>query len=524
MTRRELDQADLARRGITESELARQLGCFARPLAWVRLEQPCRPGDGIRQLRPDEVARCERAFDAARLDGRCMTFVPASGAASRMFSGLNRARARVRPMTRDGLAQAARAGDADASDALFFGANVERFAFFPALAAAMQDAGFDARALAAAGRYDQLVDYLVGDVGLGYAARPKGLLAFHVSDSGSRTALQAHLVEAAAYLQDTSGVCRLHLTVSADHLSQFEVEVAATRRDLETRLGVRFDLDLSVQGASTDTVAVDLDNAALRDGEGKLVFRPGGHGALLENLNHLDGDVVFIKNIDNVAPEHMNGPSVHWKRVLGGCLVAAQQEVRRHLTALHAETGEAAVVDALAFLRDTCGAEPGPLLASSLPARRTFAIEHLDRPIRVCGMVPNQGQPGGGPFWVRGDAGGREPQIVETAEVDADAPEQMALLAAATHFNPVDLVCGLRNWRDEPFDLRRFENADRVFISDKPYEGRRVRALEHPGLWNGGMAGWLSLFVEVPPETFSPVKTVNDLLRQEHRPEAGPGG
>jgi hypothetical protein len=426
-------------------------------------------------------------------------------------------------MTRDGLAQAAEAGDADARDARFFGENVERFAFFPALAAAMQDAGLDARALAAAGRYDQLVDYLVGDVGLGYAARPKGLLAFHVCGTGSRTALQAHLVEAAAYLQDTSRVCRLHLTVSADHLSQFEAEVAATRRDLETSLGVRFDLDLSIQGAGTDTVAVDLDNAALRDGEDKLVFRPGGHGALLENLNHLDGDVVFIKNIDNVAPEHMNGPTVHWKRVLGGCLVTVQQEVRRHLMALHGETGEAAVVDALAFLRDTCGAEPGPLLGGSLPARRTFAIEHLDRPIRVCGMVPNQGEPGGGPFWVRGDAGGLQPQIVETAEVDAEAPEQMALLAAATHFNPVDLVCGLRNWRDEPFDLRRFEHADRVFISEKSYEGRRVRALEHPGLWNGGMAGWLSLFVEVPPETFSPVKTVNDLLRQEHQPAGGSG-
>jgi hypothetical protein len=424
-------------------------------------------------------------------------------------------------MTHDGLALAARAGDDDAADALFFGENVERFAFFAELAAVMQDAGLDARALARAGRYDQLVDYLVDDIGLGYAARPKGLLAFHVSDTGSRTALQAHLVEAAAYLQDAHGVCRLHLTVSADHLSQFEMEVAAARRDLETALGVRFDIDVSVQGASTDTVAVDLDNAALRDGEGRLVFRPGGHGALLENLDNLDGDVVFVKNIDNVAPAQMNGATVRWKRVLGGCLVTLQQEVRRHLTALHGESGEAEVLDALAFLRDTCGAQAGPLVAGSLPARRTYAIEQLDRPIRVCGMVPNQGQPGGGPFWVRGDNGHLQPQIVETAEVDAKSSEQLALLAASTHFNPVDLACGLRNWRGEPFDLRRYENADSVFISEKPYEGRRVRALEHPGLWNGAMAGWLSLFVEVPPETFSPVKTITDLLRQEHRPESG---
>lgn len=521
MSTRELDQADLARRGIAESELARQLRCFARPRAWVKLEKPCRPGDGIRQMEPGEASACEQAFDDARLAGRCMTFVPASGAASRMFSGLRRARARVSPMTRDGLALAARAGDVDATDALFFGENVERFAFFPALAAVMRDAGLDARALADAGRYDQLVEYLVGDVGLGYAARPKGLLAFHVDGTGSRTALQSHLVEAAAYLQDRNTVCRLHLTVSADHLSQFEVEVATARRDLETKLGVQFDIDLSVQGASTDTVAVDLENRAVRDSKGRLVFRPGGHGALLENLNRLEGDLVFIKNIDNVAPAQMNGATVRWKRVLGGYLVAVQQTVRRHLAALHGGSDEHVVVDALAFLHDHRGAL-GPALNGSLAARRSFAIEQLDRPIRVCGMVRNQGQPGGGPFWVRGDNGQLQAQIVEKAEVDADSSEQMTILAAATHFNPVDLVCGLRNWRDEPFDLRRFENPDSVFISEKPYEGRRVRALEHPGLWNGGMAGWLSLFVEVPPETFSPVKTVTDLLRQEHRPDTGP--
>ena len=445
--------------------------------------------------------------------GRCAKFVPASGAASRMFTALISARGRVDPMTRDALALAAEAGDDDARQALAFGDNIRRFAFFPALAAAMGDAGLDATSLADRGVYGPLVEYLVGSVGLGYAARPKGLLDFHVCGDGSRTPLEAHLIEAAAFIRDAGGVCRLHLTVSADHLAQFEAGVEAARRDHEARLGVRFDVSLSVQGASTDTVAADLDNAPLRDAQGRLVFRPGGHGALLENLNSLEGDVAFVKNIDNIAPEHLNGPTVHWKRVLGGCLVALQRQVRRHLQALHSRGGEAEVDDALAFLCDTWGHElPPPLVGGSRAARLDFAIEHLDRPIRVCGMVPNHGQPGGGPFWVRGPGGERDVQIVETAQVDAGAPAQMAILAAATHFNPVDLVCGLRNWRDEPFDLRRFADTDRVFISEKSYEGRPVKALEHAGLWNGGMARWLSLFIEVPPETFNPVKTVNDLL------------
>ena len=510
---RQRDEADLMARGITEAELARHLRFFARPPAWVPLDRPCGVGDGIRQIGVAEAARYGDVFDEARRAGRCMTFVPASGAASRMFSGLTNARARVDPMTRDALAVASARGDAEARDALAFGENVERFPFFSVLAAVMADAGLDAQALASAGRYDELVEYLVGDAGLAYAARPKGLLPFHVSGGECRTALEAHLVEAGAYLEDASGVCRLHLTVSADHLSDFEREVEAASQTLGRRRGVRFDVGLSVQATSTDTVAASLDNEPVRDSEGRLVFRPGGHGALLENLDRLGGDVVFIKNIDNVAPESVNGPTVHWKRVLGGCLVAVQEQVRGHLRTLHGDASEAAVGDALTFLRETFGEVHGSHV--SRLERRMFAIERLDRPVRVCGMVPNQGQPGGGPFWVTGDDGEPHAQIVEAAQVDRDAPDQVAILAAATHFNPVDLVCGTRNWRNEPFDLRRFADAERVFISEKSYAGRRVKALEHPGLWNGAMAGWLSLFVEVPPETFSPVKTVNDLLERE---------
>ena len=516
------DRVDLARRGIGQAEVARQLGFFARPPAWVTLDGPCTPGDGITQIGVGDAARFTRAFEAARLVGRCGKFVPASGAANRMFTALISARDRVNPMTRDALVLAAEAGDADARQALVFGENVQRFAFFPSLASAMADAGLDATTLAASGSYTQLVEYLVDGIGLGYAARPKGLLDFHVTAGESRTPLEEHLIEAAAYIGDATGLCRVHITVSVDHLAQFEAAVEEARQNHEDRLGIRFEVSLSVQATSSDTVAADLDNTPLRDAQGRLVFRPGGHGALLDNLNNLNGDVVFVKNVDNVAPEQLNGPTVQWKRVLGGCLVTVQQEVRRHMKALHRGDGEAAVVAALAFLHDTCGEEPPPVLAGgSWTARRDFAVEHLDRPLRVCGMVPNQGEPGGGPFWVRGARGERLRQIVETVQIDAGAREQMDMLAAATHFNPVDLVCGLRNWRDEPFDLRRFADPNSVFISKKSYAGRPVKALEHPGLWNGGMARWLSLFIEVPPETFNPVKTVNDLLGPQHRPGAG---
>ena len=437
-----------------------------------------------------------------------------------MFKALLSVGTRMSP-TREVLARAAESGDAEAGEALAFGANIKQFAFFPALAETMAEVGSNAEALAGSGQFGDLIEYLVDIRGLGYAVLPKGLLHFHRVGDDVRTPFEEQLVEAGAYTRDADSVCRVHFTVSREHLARFETRLDLVRHEYEARLGVRFLVTFSTQASGTDTIAVDLANIPQRDDDGRLLCRPGGHGALLRNLNALDGDVVFVKNIDNVVPDHLKEPTLHWKRVLGGYLMTIQERAHGRLHALHTDpSSEAAVAHALTFLTTSCGVEvPATVETASVSGRREFAIAALDRPIRVCGMVRNQGEPGGGPFWVVGPKGGRSMQIVESAQVDTGSTTQAEILAAATHFNPVDLVCGLRDWCGRPFDLERFVDPNTVFISEKSIGGRRLKALEHPGLWNGAMAGWITRFVEVPPETFNPVKTVNDLLRPQHQPD-----
>ena len=516
------DRADLERRGISDAALIRQLRLFSDPPPAVTLARPCRLDDGIVRFDPARAERYYLAHADAQRGGRCMKFVPASGAATRMFKALLSVRARLPALTRTALSHAAGQGDGDARAALEFVNGLHRFAFFPAVSRTLAANGLDAEAQIAGGAYDALISCLLDEPGLGCAARPKGLLDFHRTGDVVRTPFEEQLVEAAACTRDAAGVCRLHLTVSADHLPEFVSRFDAVRARYEADLDARFETTFSTQRADTDTVAVDRAGVPVRDADGRLVLRPGGHGALLANLNDLRGDVVFVKNIDNVAPDHLSGGPMRWKRVLGGCLVTIQQRAHAHLRALHAAgAGDADLGAALAFL-DACGIRSTPDVARASPSRRrAFAIEQLDRPIRVCGMVRNTGEPGGGPYWVvvDGGAGGTATkQIVESAQVDRDSADQRRIFDAATHFNPVDLVCGVRDWRGAPFDLTRYTDPDAVFISEKSIGGRPVQALEHPGLWNGGMARWISLFVEVPPETFTPVKTVNDLLRPEHQP------
>ena len=517
------DRADLERRGISDAALTRQLRLFRAPPTPVTLARPCRLDDGIIRIDPDLAERYCLAHETAQRAGRCVKFVPASGAATRMFKALLSVRARLPALTQAVLSRAAGQGDRDARAALEFVTGLRRFAFFPSLAGTLAAAGLDAEALIAGGAYAPAIDCLLDEPGLGYAARPKGLLEFHRVADAVRTPFEEQLVEAAACIRDVAGVCRLHLTVSADHLPEFVSRLDAVRARYEADLDARFETTFSTQRADTDTVAVDRAGVPIRDEDERLVFRPGGHGALLANLNDLRGDVVFVKNIDNIAADHRSRGSVHWKRVLGGCLVATQNQAHAHLRALHAAgAGDRDIGAALAFL-DTCGIRPAPDIAKApISRRRAFAIEQLDRPIRVCGMVCNTGEPGGGPYWVVESGGAFTKQIVESAQVDPDSADQRRIFDAATHFNPVDLVCGVRTWRGYPFDLTRYTDPDAVFISEKSIGGRPVQALEHPGLWNGGMARWISLFVEVPPETFTPVKAVNDLLRPEHQP--GPTG
>jgi hypothetical protein len=481
------DLKELHRRGISVEEAERQLELLSGPEHHVTLERACTVGDGIVQLGEAEVAALHGRHAEAARAGRLLKFVPASGAASRMFAALTRDR-------REGTASA---------ELLAFVERLPELALYEELAQRLRSAGAELERLVAAGDHGPILDALLGSDGMDCGARPKGLLGFHRSADGARTAFDEQMAEAAEYARDADGRSRLHLTVSPEARRGFE---AAARPEGE------FDISFSVQKRSTDTLALDADRAPLRDADGRLVFRPGGHGALIENLADLQGDVVFIKNIDNVQPQRTLPVTSHWKRALAGYLVGLQQEMFALLDRLaEAEPAAAAIDDAAAFARERLQWEGSAGDRAQLTAL-------LNRPLRVCGVVRNTGEPGGGPFWVRDARGNVTKQIVEASQVDARSAGQQAILGRATHFNPVDLVCALRDHRGRPFDLTRFVDHEAVIVTRKLEAGREVRVLERPGLWNGAMAGWNTVFVEVPIETFTPVKTIGDLLRAEHLP------
>ena len=496
-------------RGTTEEKIAAQIDRLRRGATALTLDRPATVGDGIVRVAEDEKPRLVALHDEAAGAGRCLKFVPASGAATRMF--------------RDWHAAFNRGGFGSRAEFEAFAESLPRYAFYEDLRAALSKAGRPAAIPAAEGEEREILDFILNERGLHYACKPKALLKFHRYGDTARTALEEHLVEAALYVKDRSGLCRMHVTVSAEHLDPVRERIERVRGDYERRFGVHYEIGLSVQSESTDTIAVDLENRPFRARDGRLLFRPGGHGALLYNLQAIEGDIVFVKNIDNVVPDRLKDTTVLYKKILGGVLVALQRELFDRLRALSdPSAGEAVLAEAAGFAagRLTCLLPPG---FEGRPAeeRRRILMHALDRPLRVCGMVRNEGEPGGGPFWVKERGGGCSLQIVEEVQVDKTEAGQAGIWASSTHFNPVDLACGVRDFRGRPFDLERFVAPDQVFISVKSHEGRDIKALELPGLWNGSMAHWHTVFVEVPIETFNPVKTVDDLLRPAHLPESG---
>jgi len=505
----ELDQ--IAAHGISLEDALRQLALYADPPAYTRLLRPCRAGDGLRVLGEEAAAGFARAFSAAVADKTVVKLVPASGAASRMF------KEPLGYLNSDSPVSTAQLKSKKAVDMLALVSEIERFAFYDDLAAAMRRDRLQASADAHREDIRPLLAYLLTAKGLDYASLPKALLKFHGYPQGARTAFEEHLAEAAAYARGAGGRCRLPFTVSDEHQALFNDLAARVVSHYSDAHGVEYDIDYSTQSPSTDAIAVDLDNRPFHDSDGSLLFRPGGHGALIANLGRIDADIVFVKNIDNVVPDHLKGPTYHWKKVLAGLLIELQEQVFAHLAVLEAADCSCDAIEAaVAFLSAEIGVSV-PADLSSPGERRQAAISLLERPLRVCGMVRNTGEPGGGPFWVEKD-GRVSAQVVETSQVDPDDSAQRAVLAAATHFNPVDLVCAFRDRHGKPYELSRYIDADAVFIAEKSSAGRPLKSLERPGLWNGAMAGWNSIFVEVPIETFNPVKTVNDLLRRSHQP------
>jgi len=509
------DRKQMSAMGLSPREAARQVELFRNPPPYTHVLRPCRPGDGIRTLAEAEHPALLAQYDAAARRGRIGKLVPASGAATRMFQGLL-----------SYLTGSSSSEEMPREVRAFFD-NLERFPFYEDLVAAMGAGGIDLAVSLRRGDHRLILRHLLEDSGLGYAQLPKGLLCFHRYPHGIRTAFEEHLVEAADLARDENGLCLLHFTISQQHEERFERLLEKVRPELEERLDCRFEVSFSFQRPATDTLAVDLENKPFRLEDGSLLFRPGGHGALIDNLHDLgrDGwDVVVLKNIDNVVPDAKKPLAHLWRRLLGGCLLAVRERAFGHLDRLEAldgvqgEAAEAVLKEAGDFLATELSRPlPAGFHAASLAERKTFLMDALDRPLRVCGVVRNQGEPGGGPFWVESPSGGISPQIVEASQIDPASAEQQAVLKASTHFNPVDLACGLRDRHGRPYDLQRTIDQSTAFISEKSYEGRPLKALERPGLWNGAMAGWNTVFVEVPDATFAPVKTVLDLLRPEHQ-------
>lgn len=507
--------------GITVEHVMSQIEIFKKKPFYIKLNRPCTIGDGIRVIPEDEIQELILHHQEAAGKGRLLKFVPASGAASRMFKSLLNFNNLNHKIDRDYIARKAAEGDKQAEDVLYFMDRIRQFAFFDDLKSSLSASGLDIDTHISKGQFKEIIYYLLTPQGLNCANLPKGLLKFHQYPDGNRTAFEEHLAEAADYVKDAHDVCRLHFTISPEHQESFKGLMKDVRNEYEKKYNARFQVDFSLQKRSTDTIAVDLGNHPFREKDGKLLFRPGGHGVLIENLNDLKGDIIYIKNIDNVAPDRIKGSTFLWKKILSGCLIELQKKIFTYLERLVAQKpGERFLDEVIEFVRDRLFMlPPASYQHMSIREKRESLLNKLNRPLRVCGMVKNEGEPGGGPFWVEGKEDTLFLQIVESAQVDPKSNEQQAIFASGTHFNPVDIVCGVRDYKGEAFNLRNYVNRNAVFISRKSKEGRNLKALELPGLWNGAMANWITVFMEVPIITFNPAKTINDLLRKEHKPQ-----
>ena len=512
----EVDLKQMRFLGIPEARVLSQMEMHGKSSFHLRLENPCTLRSGVQKIALANTKKYLGLHAEAARSGRFRKFVPASGAATRMFESL--LGIYLMP-PEDLLSPRAESGTAKAPDLLKFVREIRRFPFFDDLDAVLARDGFPLSDLIRVGQAGRVLEYLLTGRGLDYCSLPKGLLKFHKYSSECRTAFEEHLVEGVHYISDRNNSCAFHFTISPEHEKRFLDLMKVVNDRCPERYGTSFDVAFSFQKPSTATIAAGADNLPYRNKDGRLHFRPGGHGALLDNLNDLHGDLIYIKNVDNICRDRLKDTGIFWKRVLGGYLVEVQRRVHSHIGKL-LERSSQSLRATEELLKNTLMIElPAGYGYWNLEKKRAFLLTRLNRPIRVCGVVPNEGEPGGAPFWVKDRAGGLSVQIVERAQVDFDSADQRDIWRSSTHFNPVDLVCAVRDYRGKPFDLKRYVDPEAVLVTNKSKDGRELKALELPGLWNGSMADWISIMVEVPSATFSPVKTVFDLLRPEHQPE-----
>ena len=509
------DLIQLKQKGIEHTQIDVQLQNFKNGFPFVNLIAAATKGHGIQIFDEIEINRLAEYFNLHGPDNELVKFVPASGAASRMFKNLYEFM-----VSYTGSEEDLKKFEADQGfNSVFnFIKSIRKFAFIEDLEGALKKDDLGLNELLEKKQYGIIVEYLLTEKGLNYSNLPKGLLKFHQYDDFSRMPVGEHLVEGAHYARRSNGDVFVHFTVSPEHKAKFLEAIDNVLPWYEDLFKVKYHISFSEQKPSTDTVAVEMDNQPFREKDGSLLFRPGGHGALIENLNDLDGEVVFVKNIDNIVPDRLKEPTYLYKKVIGGLLLKLQKQTFEYLELLEdgnvnddklSEMAEFAEKDLLVHLDKD-------FEKFEAPEKTVLLYTKFNRPMRICGMVKNEGEPGGGPFWLKNTDDDVSLQIVESSQIDLKNPDQNRIVQQATHFNPVDLVCGIKDFKGKKFDLRNFVDPSTGFISTKSKDGKNLKAQELPGLWNGAMADWITVFVEAPIITFNPVKTVNDLLREQH--------
>ena len=512
-TQKDIEQIE--NRGSSLQEIEKQISHFRKGFPYLKILRPATIGDGIIRLDQEKVSAAVKQFTQKIHEGlQPVKFVPASGAASRMFQSLFTF-AEAADTNKKAIELL---GETRFKSMKEFFDRLSDFAFYEKLVTALGG-------LKAANgdlKYCEIIDYILSDEGLNYKFLPKGLLDFHLYSESPRTPVEEHMIEGALYGADSQGNVKLHFTVSPEHLDLFKIKTSQAAQLFEPKYGVKYDITFSEQKPSTDTIAVDPENNPFRLSEGSLFFRPAGHGALLDNLNEIDGDIIFVKNIDNVVPDRLKGETVKYKMALALLLSEYQERIFGYLRLLEKRSdfiSDQQIAEMVEFTEKELCTEPDEnQYYADKSTLAHYLYSKLNRPIRVCGMVKNEGEPGGGPFWAKNADGTVSLQVVESSQINSNDPEQNEIAHHSTHFNPVDLVCGVRNFKGEKFDLLQYSDPETGFISSKSKDGKTLKAQELPGLWNGAMADWITLFVEVPAITFNPVKTVNDLLRNEHQP------
>jgi len=510
------DFVEIYNHGISFDTILKQLEIFRDGIVKSRLVSPATINNGILNLTEEDFQEKANFFDLQKSNLKLKKFVPASGAASRMFKFLNEFLNDFKFQKETINAYINRKKESKLS---IFIVAMDKFPFFEMTDKKLREVYPNFETLDRDSKNYYFIQLLLSPDYFDFANKPKAVLPFHQYKNHIANPIEEHLNECVHYAT-ANQISNLHFTVSEVHQSQFEKAVDLVKKKIEKESQTIINIGYSYQNKSTDSITVDIHNEIVRNKNGELIFRPGGHGALIENLNELDADIVFIKNIDNVIQNHIDLITLY-KKALAGILIEIQQRVFSYLKAIERkEITENDFVEIVEFLKQHLNINLTSDFNKFTFENKVIKIkELLDRPIRVCGMVRNEGEPGGGPFWVINEKGIVSLQIVETSQIDLSNKKQVQILAEATHFNPVDLVCGIKNYKNEKFDLTKFTDPKTGFIVEKSIEGKTVKSYELPGLWNGAMASWLTIFVAAPLITFNPVKTVNDLLKPAHQPQ-----